>query len=597
VTDAPGAGPANFEALFQQAPCGYLLTDDGGRITAVNASFLSWTGYSRSDLLGSKLQSLMPVGDQILYATHCIPQLGIAGAVSEIAVEVIGADGHRRAALLSASRSPVFGEEPAVVRVIIFSAHERRMYEKELVAALRAAEESEARRAEAEKELQRLALHDALTGLPNRAGLKAELDQHLQGSTAGAGRLAVLFIDLDHFKAVNDSLGHAAGDELLICVAQGLASAAAVTNTVARLSGDEFVVVDAFADPTEATALAAWLLEVLRTPMQIEGLEIVTSASIGVAVAEADGETLEDLIRRADIAMYRAKELGRNRWVLHEPAESDPTVDRLRALGELRRGIREGALRVHYQPRINLRTGLPSGVEALVRWQHPTRGLLPPSEFITMAEESGLVRPLGAWVLGETLKQADIWRREGPGGDGLQFAVNLSARQLNDHELVPMVEAALRLRSIDPALLLLEITETALMADPAAALGSLTALKDLGVGLAVDDFGTGYSSLTYLKKFPVDELKIDRSFINGLGSDSGDSAIVGSCIDLAHAVGIRAVAEGVETPAQVQTLKAMDCDLAQGYHFARPLPAPLIKEWLDSNAGGEPAKLEGLPLN
>jgi EAL domain-containing protein (putative c-di-GMP-specific phosphodiesterase class I) len=261
-------------------------------------------------------------------------------------------------------------------------------------------------------------------------------------------------------------------------------------------------------------------------------------------------------------------------------------VDRLRALGELRRGINEGALRVHYQPRVDLHTGHTSGVEALVRWQHPTRGLLPPSEFISMAEESGLVRPLGAWVLGETLRQADNWRGEGPGGESLQFAVNLSARQLSDPDLVAMVEGALRLREIDPSLLLLEITETALMADPAGALESLTALKNLGVGLAVDDFGTGYSSLTYLKKFPIDELKIDRSFINGLGADSGDSAIVGSCIGLAHAVGIRAVAEGVETSGQVQTLVDMDCDLAQGYHFARPMPAPLLKEWLDTHADG-----------
>jgi diguanylate cyclase len=586
VTDTPGPDPAHLEALFNQAPCGYLVTDDGGRITAVNDTFVNWTGHSRSDLLGSTLQSLMPVGDQILYSTHCIPQLGITGAVSEIAVEIIGADGQRRAALLSASRSPASDEEPAAVRVVIFSAHERRMYEKELVAALRAAEEAEARRAEAEKELHRLALHDALTGLPNRAGLKVGLDQLPAGGTAGTRRLAVLFVDLDHFKAVNDSLGHAAGDELLISVAQRLTSLAAGSNSVARLSGDEFVVVGAFAGPTEATALAAGLLEVLRTPMQIEGLEIVTSASIGVAVAEDGGETLEDLIRRADIAMYRAKELGRSRWELHEPAETDPTVDRLRALGELRRGIREGALRVHYQPQIDLRTGRTRGVEALVRWQHPTRGLLPPSEFITMAEESGLVRPLGAWVLGETLKQADNWRRQGRPSGALEFAVNLSARQLNDPELVPMVEAGLRLRGIDPALLLLEITETALMADPAAALASLTALKNLGVGLAVDDFGTGYSSLTYLKKFPIDELKIDRSFINGLGSDSGDSAIVGSCIDLAHAVGIRAVAEGVETSGQVHMLKAMGCDLAQGYHFARPLPAGLLEEWLDANGGG-----------
>ncbi|SEP81989.1 EAL domain-containing protein [Arthrobacter sp. OV608] len=580
---------ADFEALFHQAPCGYLITDDAGHITAVNDTFVRWSGYTRHRLVGSTLQSLMPVGDQILYSTHCIPQLGINGSVSEIAVEIIHADGGRRAALLSASRSPGSGGQPAIVRVIVFSAHERRMYEKELVSAVRAAEESEARRAEAEKELQRLALHDALTGLPNRAGLKAKLDAVPGTGAQGSGRLAVLFIDLDHFKAVNDSLGHSAGDELLVSVAERLAKAAPDASAVARLSGDEFVVVGPFTGPGEATALAAELLEILSTPIQIEDLEIVTSASIGVAAAQGEGEGLEELVRRADIAMYRAKELGRSRWELHEPAASDPTVDRLRALGELRRGINEGALRVHYQPRVDLRTGRTIGVEALVRWQHPTRGLLPPSEFITMAEESGLVRPLGAWVLGETLRQADSWRREGRGGAGLEFAVNLSARQLSDPELVTMVEGALQLRDIDPSHLLLEITETALMADPDAALESLTALRNLGVNLAVDDFGTGYSSLTYLKKFPIDELKIDRSFINGLGSDSGDSAIVGSCIDLAHAVGIRAVAEGVETSGQVQTLRAMGCDLAQGYHFARPLPAPALKEWLDAHGDGEPA--------
>lgn len=580
---------ADFEALFHQAPCGYLITDDAGHITAVNDTFVRWSGYTRHSLVGSTLQSLMPVGDQILYSTHCIPQLGINGSVSEIAVEIVHADGGRRAALLSASRSPGSGGQPAIVRVIVFSAHERRMYEKELVSAVRAAEESEARRAEAEKELQRLALHDALTGLPNRAGLKAKLDAVPGTGAKGSGRLAVLFIDLDHFKAVNDSLGHSAGDELLVSVAERLAKAAPDASAVARLSGDEFVVVGPFTGPGEATTLAAELLEILKTPIQIEDLEIVTSASIGVAAAQGEEEGLEELVRRADIAMYRAKELGRSRWELHEPAASDPTVDRLRALGELRRGINEGALRVHYQPRVDLRTGRTIGVEALVRWQHPTRGLLPPSEFITMAEESGLVRPLGAWVLGETLRQADSWRREGRRGAGLEFAVNLSARQLSDPELVTMVEGALQLRDIDPSHLLLEITETALMADPDAALESLTALRNLGVNLAVDDFGTGYSSLTYLKKFPIDELKIDRSFINGLGSDSGDSAIVGSCIDLAHAVGIRAVAEGVETSGQVQTLRAMGCDLAQGYHFARPLPAPALKEWLDAHGDGEPA--------
>ena len=587
MTGTAGSSQPDFEAWFHQAPSGYLITDDFGRITAVNDTFLHWSGYSRPDLLGSRLQDLMPVGDQILYSTHCIPQLGITGAVSEIVVEIIGADSERRAALLSASRSPASGQEHGNVRVIIFSAHERRMYEKELVSALRVAEESEARRAQAEKELQRLALHDALTGLLNRAGLEAKLDQVLTRPAGSTNALAALFIDLDHFKAVNDSLGHAAGDELLVSVAQRLKPTAGKRSTVARLSGDEFIVLETVAGPQEATALAARLLDVLKAPMLIQGLEIVTSASIGVAVAEEEGERMEELIRRADIAMYRAKALGRSRWELHQPAESDPTVDRLRALGELRHGINDGALRVHYQPRVDLHSGRAVGVEALVRWQHPTRGLLPPSEFIGMAEESGLIRSLGAWVLQETLKQAEQWHQEDPNTARLEYAVNLSARQLNDPGLVQMIDDALRLRKMDPSLLLLEITETALMSDPEAALESLTGLKDLGVSLAVDDFGTGYSSLTYLKKFPIDELKIDRSFIMGLGSDTGDTAIVGSCIDLAHAVGIRAVAEGVETPEQAQTLKSMGCDLAQGFHFARPLPAPLLTAWLNANTQGQ----------
>lgn len=582
MTGDVGPQRLDFEALFHQAPCGYLITDDAGSIEAVNDTFLTWTGYSREQLHGTRMQALMPVGDQILYSTHGIPQLNMTGVFSELAIEIVGADRNRRAALLSAVRFPAAGGHGPTVRVIIFSAHERRMYEKELVSALRAAEEAESQRAVAQKELQRLALHDSLTGLLNRAGLEAKLNGFLAAQTGSTNVVAALFIDLDHFKAVNDSLGHAAGDELLVSVAERIQASAPAGGTVARLSGDEFIIVSAFSSRQEPIDHAARLLEVLRGPMVLQGLELVTSASIGVAVAEDDGETIEGLVRRADIALYRAKALGRSRWELHRPTETDPTVDRLRVLGELRSGIGSGALRVHYQPRVDLHSGSAKGMESLVRWQHPTRGLLPPAEFIGMAEESGLVRPLGAWVLHETLRQAEEWRLQDPLAAGLQYAVNLSARQLNDPELVDMVEEALRCTNVDPSLLLLEITETALMTDPDAALSTLKALKDIGVGLAVDDFGTGYSSLTYLKKFPVDELKIDRSFISGLGGQSGDDAIVESCVDLAHAVGIRAVAEGVETPAQEETLKAMGCDLAQGYHFAKPLPAPLIKEWLDA---------------
>lgn len=576
--------PADFEELYQQAPCGYLMTGDDGTIVGVNDTFLRWTGHRRADLLGTRLQKLMPVGDQILYSTHCTPQLVMVGAVAEIAIEVIGADGARRAALLSAARTPASDTGPAVVRVVVFSAHERRRYEKELVAARRRAEESEARRAGAEADLQHLVLHDPLTGLPNRAGLTARLDAACADRATSGSCLGLLFVDLDHFKAVNDSLGHAAGDAFLAVVARRLRSAVRESGTVARLSGDEFVVVDDLGHAEQAASLAQRLLDVLSAPVVVEGLEVVTTASIGAAIAEPD-ETPDRLLRRADIAMYRAKARGRNCWELHNSAETDPAVDRLRLLGELRHGIDRGELRVHYQPRMDLRTGRLSGVEALVRWQHPTRGLVAPAEFIAVAEDSGLVRGLGAWVLDEAVAQAVRWRDLAPDARPVEMAVNVSARQLADPRLVGTVTQVLARHGLDPALLTLEITETALMNDADTALSVLTALKALGVGLAVDDFGTGYSSLTYLKRFPIDELKIDQTFVAGLGSDRGDSAIVANCVQLAHALGIRAVGEGVETELQRASLLDLGCDLAQGYYYTPPLPADALATWLAGQPG------------
>ncbi|CCH89177.1 Diguanylate cyclase/phosphodiesterase with PAS/PAC sensor(S) [Modestobacter italicus] len=599
--DASAPTP-DFSQLFQQAPCGYLLTDDDGTITSVNDTFLAWTGHQRHHLLGTQLHALMPIGDRILYTTHCMPALSIGGAVAEIAIEVIVADGQRRAALLSAARTPATDGHPAQVRVIIFSAHERRRYERELIAARRRAEESEARRASAEADLHHLAWHDTLTGLLNRAGLTAHLDslgEHRPAAVRGVadacppvpspgtaahptanGPLGVLFIDLDHFKAVNDSLGHAAGDQLLTVVAARLQAGVRAEATVARLSGDEFVVIDALANAAQAAALAERLLEALNAPLVLEGLEVVVSASIGAAVACSDQDTPERLVRHADIAMYRAKAAGRNGWAVHDPTTGDPSAGRLRLLGELRHGIEAGQLRLHYQPRINLSSNQIEGVEALVRWQHPTAGLLPPAAFIDVAEDSGLVRELGDWVLNEAIAQAVQWLTAGHTGAPVTMAVNLSARQLGDPRLIDRVAAVLGRHGLPPQLLVLEITETALMHDPDTVLDTLRALKALGVSLAVDDFGTGYSSFTYLKRFPVDELKIDRSFVAGLGTDTSDSAIVASCINLAHAIGLHAVAEGVETSTQRTALLKLGCDLAQGYHWSPGLPAEDLTSWL-----------------
>jgi len=574
VAQEGAGGACQDDALFQQAPCGYLTTTDDGTLTRANDTFLDWAGYRREDLLGTSITRLLPVGDRILYSTHCLPQLLTVGAVSEVVVEVVAADRARRACLLTATRSPASAAGPAEIRIIVFSIPERRAYEQELVAALHRAEQSESARTRAEEDLRRQAVRDALTGLPNRAGLDAELTRSLAAASAPVG---LLFVDLDHFAAVNASLGTAAGDELLVVVAGRLLECARASATVARLSGDEFVVADEL-DTAAAEALAQRVLAALSVPVVVQGLEIVASASIGAAVSAGAEDTAERLLHHAAVAVHRAKARGRRCVAVHDPTRTDAAVGRLRLLGELRRAIAGGELRLHYQPRIGLAAGTMTGVEALVRWEHPVRGLLPPSEFIDVAEESGLVRELGAWVLDTAVEQAARWAAD-PAARTVQMAVNVSTRQLGDPGLVAAVTGVLARHGLDPRMLVLEVTETALMTDPDAAASALRALKELGVGVAVDDFGTGYASLTYLQRFPVDELKIDRSFVMGLGVDDGAGAIVATCVQLAHAMGIRAVAEGVETEDQRLALVAMRCDFVQGYHYARPLTAPALQAW------------------
>lgn len=571
---------APWEQLFQRAPSGYLTTDDDGVVQLVNETFLRWSGLRREDVVGVPLTRHLPVGDRILYTTHCVPRLAMDGAVDEIALELVGGDGVRRAALLSAVREPAGNGAPAVVRVVVFGAHERRRFERDLLASRLRAEESEARRAVAESELQHRVLHDPLTGLRNRTGLLADLAGLLAHPAPGLP-VTLLFLDLDNFKVVNDSLGHAAGDEILVRVARRLQAEAPDGAVLARLAGDEFVVVDRTTGSAAAGALAERLLAAVALPVSLEGLELVLTASSGIALAEQRGDTPEALVRRADIAMYRSKTRGRGGWEVQHPDDEDPAAGRLQLVGDLRRGILADELEVHYQPRVDLRSGALSGVEALVRWRHPGRGLLDPEHFIALAESSGLVRELGVAVVDVAVAQTAAWRTASGAGPGLGVgvSVNLSARQLGDPRLVAIVRAALDRHGLPPEALTLEITETALVADPEGARLTLAALAGLGVKVSVDDFGTGYASLTYLKDYPVDELKIDRLFVSGLDTDRADRAIVAACIQLGHAVGSSVVAEGVETDAQRQALVDLGCDVAQGFLYSRPVPADELTAW------------------
>jgi diguanylate cyclase (GGDEF)-like protein len=429
-------------------------------------------------------------------------------------------------------------------------------------------------------ELAHQALHDALTGLPNRFQAADRLRQALARSSETGSEVAVLFIDLDRFKLINDGRGHAAGDELLVAVAHRLRRVVRSGDIVARFGGDEFVVVcEDRAVALEASLVAGRIIDALREPVVVDGQEIFLSASIGIAVADGTGSP-QSLLRDADAAMYRAKEKGRARCEFFDATMRTEALDHLETQSALHRALERDELRVFYQPVVDLSSGAVTGVEALVRWAHPHQGLVSPGSFIPVAEETGLIVPIGAWVLDQATAQAARWR-ERSWGRSLTVNVNLSARQLRQPDLVPALMASLLASGMDPTLLCLELTETTFMEDARSHREVLADIQGLGVELAIDDFGTGYSSLTYLKRLPVSVLKIDQAFVRGLGRDASDTAIVKSVIDLAHALGLVVVAEGVEDADQVAHLRKLGCDQAQGYFFARPQSAEDLEAQLD----------------
>ncbi len=430
-----------------------------------------------------------------------------------------------------------------------------------------------------EEQLRHQALHDALTGLANRSLFLDRLGRALARAERGAQPVAIVYLDLDDFKTVNDHLGHSEGDRLLVAVGEALTAATRADDTVARLGGDEFAILIEESGLGEAQQAADRILQRLAAITAVGDREVSTHASIGIAMQALDGADGEELLRQADIAMYAAKSRGGHQHVTYEPVLYDATVARMELKADLRGALDRGELHVAYQPIVDLRTGSISGTEALMRWTHPLRGVVAPFEFIPLAEESGAILAMGRWILAEACRVTRSWQ-EGSGSRDLSVSVNLSGRQIADPGLVASVSETLAMSGLDPASLVLEITESILVQDSDETMATLRDLKALGVRLAIDDFGTGYSSLSYLRQFPIDILKIDRSFVAGLDGGVDSTALVRSIVELAHTLRLETVAEGIEAAEQRDQLVELGTPKGQGYLFARPMDAVALRDLL-----------------
>ena len=435
-----------------------------------------------------------------------------------------------------------------------------------------------------EEHIRYLAFHDPLTGLPNRTLLQDRLEQAITAARRHDESLGLMFIDLDRFKSVNDSLGHDAGDGLLKEVAHRMTGSLRKVDTVARIGGDEFVVILKRVEmPQHYGQVAQMLIDTVSKPLILEGQPMQVGASIGIACFPEDGADAVELMKNADAAMYAAKAAGRGIYRFFQPAMTSLAVDRLKLEMQLRAAVPNGELELFYQPKVSLDTGLACGLEALVRWRHPTLGLVPPGEFIPMAEATGIIGALGDWVLEEVCRQLRAWRLADLGA--IRIAVNVSARQLQQRDLAGHIAGLVQKYQISASDLEIELTESVLMANPEEISGALSRLRDIGVLVAVDDFGTGYSSLAYLRRLPIDVLKIDRSFVMNADQNDSDGQIVKLILGLGKALKLAIVAEGVETESQAQFLRSCGCTTAQGYLYARPQPAAQIEAWLKEHGG------------
>ena len=532
-----------------QSPASVILTDPWGRIEYVNPKFTQITGYASEEVMGRN-PSLMKSGET---SEEEYRQLW----------ETITAGGEWRGEFHNRRKDGSLFWESAAISAI--------RNEFGAISHFLAVKEDISERKAYEEQLRHLATHDELTGLANRTLLLDRLQQAIHYAQRSRRLVAVLLLDLDRFKVLNDSLGHSVGDELLFSAAQRLRTVVREMDSVARLGGDEFaILLGELAGEDDVGPVARKVLEHLTLPYQLGARDLTVTASLGISLYPRDGQDGETLLRNADVAMYRAKEEG-GCFRFYAPEMNRRVMETLEMEADLRRALEREELCLHYQPKVALATGKIHGAEALLRWRHPQRGMVAPGTFIPLAEETGLILPIGEWVLGEVCAQLRRWRDAGL--PVLPVAANLSARQFRREDLADTARRFLRERDLDPGLLEMELTESMIMRDPQAAVATMRQFKDLGVSLSLDDFGTGYSSLNYLRRFPVDSLKIDRSFISDAADDPSAAAVVTSIVAIAHSLGLQAVAEGVETRRQLDFLRQCGCDSFQGFYFSRPLPA------------------------
>ena len=535
-----------YRLLFEQNAAGVCVMDASGRITDSNTTFTTFLGYARGELIGVKMRDLYarPVEHDELMIL-----LGDAHSLNSVEIELRKRDG---SSVWLLQNLVIVGErETSVVHATVVDISDRKL---------------------AEEQIEFHAYHDVLTNLPNRKLFADRLRQSMTHSRRSGRTLGVMFIDIDHFKSINDTLGHTSGDELLLEMSYRLRRCVREEDTVARLGGDEFTIILAdLRHPEDAANVAQKILRAVQVPVTVGGMQIEVTASIGIALYPVDGTDPESLLRNADSAMYRAKESGRNNYQLCTDDMKLRAMDRLSLEARLRRAITEHQLVLFYQPQVNLLTGRIVGVEALLRWNDPERGLVEPGEFIPVAEDSRLILPIGEWVLRTACRDMKGWQSRGIAPP--RIAINLSARQFLQHDLAETVQIALDESGVPGSALEIEITETTAMQNAEGSIAVMRELRALGVSIAIDDFGTGYSSLAYLKRFPISAVKIDGAFVSDIPANEGDVAIVSAVLGIARSMRLRVVAEGVETSEQFAFLRRKECDEAQGYYFGRPVSA------------------------